>query len=84
MTRPKFQKIDARGVLDSRPLPDPDFDSLWESIFVPATLKDRLLAQGILNFTLRQKVSRSKVPLHGVILLVGPPEREGRILSKRE
>lgn len=73
MTKPKFKEVDAKGVLDSRPLPDNDFSGLWDSIFVPASLKDRLLSQGILNFTLRQKVSRNKVPLHGVILLVGPP-----------
>jgi SpoVK/Ycf46/Vps4 family AAA+-type ATPase len=69
----KFKEIDAKGVLDSRSLPDPGFDDQWNSIFVPATLKEKLLSQGILNFTLREKVSRAKVPLHGVITLVGPP-----------
>ncbi len=73
MTRGKFQKIDAKGVLDSRSLPDGEFDSLWESIFIPPAQKDRILSQGILNFTLRTKVARSKIPLHGLILLVGPP-----------
>jgi SpoVK/Ycf46/Vps4 family AAA+-type ATPase len=73
MTKAKFKKVEAKGVLDSRPLPDSDFDSLWESIFVPVGQKDRLLSQGILNFTLREKVNPSKIPLHGVILLVGPP-----------
>jgi SpoVK/Ycf46/Vps4 family AAA+-type ATPase len=69
----KFKQVDAKGVLDSRSLPDDDFNALWESIFVPAAQKDRLLSQGILNFTLREKVNRSRIPLHGVILLVGPP-----------
>jgi SpoVK/Ycf46/Vps4 family AAA+-type ATPase len=73
MTRGKFQKIEAKGVLDSRSLADNEFDSLWDSIFIPADQKDRILAQGILNFTLRSKVARSKIPLHGLILLVGPP-----------
>ncbi len=64
---------DAKGILDSRFLPDADFDSLWESIIVPKAQRDQLLSQTLLNFTLRPLVDRAKVPLHGVILLVGPP-----------
>jgi len=73
MTKPKFKKVEAKGILDSCSLPEDRFDALWKSIFIPTAQKDRLLAQGILNFTLRQKVAADKVPLHGVILLVGPP-----------
>ncbi len=73
MTKERFKQIEAKGVLDSRSLPDIEFGTLWDSIFIPTVQKDRLLAQGILNFTLREKVDRSKIPLHGVILLVGPP-----------
>jgi SpoVK/Ycf46/Vps4 family AAA+-type ATPase len=73
MSHAKFKKFDAKGILDSRPLPDDGFAALWDSIYVPDSTKDRLLCQGILNFTLRGKVSAAKVPLHGVILLVGPP-----------
>lgn len=40
---------------------------------MPEAVKDRLLSQAILEFTLRGKVSQTSVPLHGVILLVGPP-----------
>lgn len=65
--------IDVPGILDSRKLPDQDFSSLWESIILNPADKDRLLAQAILNFSLRSKVDRAKLPLHGVILLVGPP-----------
>lgn len=65
--------VDAKGVLDSRFLPDTDFDSLWESIVIPSSQRDQLLSQAVLNFTLRPLVDRAKVPLHGVILLVGPP-----------
>ncbi len=36
-------------------------------------MKDRLLALGLLQFTLRGHVSSVSVPLHGIILLVGPP-----------
>jgi pachytene checkpoint protein 2 len=71
--KPRFKEIEAKGVLDSRSLPDPSFGAHWNNIFVPAAQKDRLLSQGILNFTLREKVARSRIPLHGIILLVGPP-----------
>lgn len=62
-----------KGILDSRSLPDAGFDGLWDSIIVEQKLKDRLLAQAVLNFTLRGKLDRAAIPLHGIILLVGPP-----------
>ena len=62
-----------KGILDDRQLPDDSFDSLWESIIVEPELKGRLLSQSLLNFTLRSKVDRARVPLHGVIVMVGPP-----------
>ncbi|VFR57160.1 AAA family ATPase, possible cell division control protein cdc48 [plant metagenome] len=36
-------------------------------------LKKQLLSQAIVNFTVRPKVERTVLPLHGVILLVGSP-----------
>jgi SpoVK/Ycf46/Vps4 family AAA+-type ATPase len=62
-----------RGVLDSRYLPDADFGALWDAIVVEAEVKERLLTQAILNFTVRTKVERAKLPLHGLLLMVGPP-----------
>ncbi len=62
-----------KGIHDIRSLPDTEFDSLWESVVVDPRLKDQLLGQAILNFTLRPKLNRARVPLHGVILLVGEP-----------
>lgn len=61
------------GILDKRNLPDKEFVSLWEAIIIDDELKNRLLAQSILNFTLRSKINRAAIPLHGVILLVGEP-----------
>lgn len=61
------------GILDRRPLPDESFERVWDSIILDAEIKEQLLCQAILNFTLRQKVAREVIPLHGVILLVGPP-----------
>src|SRR6266705_2242497 len=65
--------LEAKGVLDSRFLPEPAFDLLWDSIIIPSGQRDQLLSQAVLNFTLRPKVDRGRVPLHGVILLAGPP-----------
>jgi AAA+ superfamily predicted ATPase len=65
--------IDAKGILVSRTLPNSDFEKLWTAIIVEQSLKDRLLAQAILSFTLRPRLHFSVVPLHGVILLTGPP-----------
>jgi SpoVK/Ycf46/Vps4 family AAA+-type ATPase len=46
---------------------------LWDSIILSEKIKTQLLSQAILNFTVRYKVDRSVIPLHGVILLVGRP-----------
>ena len=61
------------GILDTRKLPDNDFLELWQAIILEPETKNRLLAQAVLNFTLRPKVNRAALPLHGVILLVGEP-----------
>lgn len=61
------------GVLDCRALPDDEFLRLWDAIQVDESLKDRLLSHAILNFTVRSRVDRARLPLHGLLLLVGPP-----------
>ena len=63
----------AKGIQRSRPLPDDSLGALWESIFIDDKLKTQLLSQAVLNFTLRGKIDRTVLPLHGVILMVGPP-----------
>ncbi len=62
-----------KGVHRIRTLPDPGLGKLWDSIIVEEQIKSQLLSQSVLNFALRGKVDRSVLPLHGVILLVGPP-----------
>ena len=62
-----------KGIHRSQELPDPTLGALWDSIVLNKKLKDQLLSQAVLNFTMRPKVARSVIPLHGVILLVGPP-----------
>jgi pachytene checkpoint protein 2 len=66
-------EIEPPGILNSRKLPDDGFDALWDSIILDKADKDHLLSQAILNFSLRPKVNRANLPLHGIILLIGPP-----------
>jgi pachytene checkpoint protein 2 len=63
----------AKGVLDAFFLPDAQCESFWTNIRIPKDQQDQLLCQSALNYTLRGKVDSARVPLHGVILLVGPP-----------
>jgi SpoVK/Ycf46/Vps4 family AAA+-type ATPase len=65
--------VEAKGICDSRSLPDRGFGSLWDAVIIDPAVKDRLLGQAVLSFALRPKLNRAEVPLHGIILLVGPP-----------
>lgn len=65
--------MEQKGILEHIKLPNKNFDALWEKIIVPDEVKERLLSQAILEFTLRGKTDPVSVPLHGIMLLVGPP-----------
>jgi hypothetical protein len=54
---------DQKGILDVRPLHDAEFDGIWESLLLPSGLKDRLLAQAVLNFTARPKLQKAFLPI---------------------
>ncbi|SFP80327.1 AAA family ATPase [Parafilimonas terrae] len=63
-----------KGLLDKRNLPDREFTELWERIVLPKAIKEKLRNQVLLELTLRSKIpSKAAIPLHGIILLVGPP-----------
>lgn len=64
---------EAKGIQRRRRLPDPRLAALWDSIILDEALKSQMLSQAVLNFTLRSRVERTVLPLHGAILLVGLP-----------
>lgn len=65
--------MDEKGILEHIQFPDSRFDALWEKIVIPEDIKQRLLSQALLEFTVRGSTDSVSVPMHGVILLVGPP-----------
>jgi pachytene checkpoint protein 2 len=71
-SRPRRRQSEQKGIHDIRHLPDPEFEGLWDSIILPPGLKDRVLAQAVLNFTARARLQQVHLPLHGIILFVGP------------
>ena len=62
-----------KGIHRYTKLPSPELGDLWDSIVLDQTIKDQLIGQSIVNFTVRKSVSREVLPLHGTILLVGEP-----------
>jgi pachytene checkpoint protein 2 len=71
-----------KGIQRRRMLPDPELGALWDSIFIDPQLKTQLLSQAVLNFTVRDKVPPTVLPLHGVILLLGYPGTGKTSLAK--
>jgi SpoVK/Ycf46/Vps4 family AAA+-type ATPase len=61
------------GIADARELPSADLASLWDSIYIDQTIKDRLLGLAVLNYQYRGRLDRNKIPMHGAMLLYGPP-----------
>lgn len=62
-----------KGIADKHQLPHQDFDIAWNSIKIEKSVRDRLIAQASLALTVRPVVPFEAAPLHGLILLAGPP-----------
>jgi AAA+ superfamily predicted ATPase len=61
------------GVARRCALPSDEFAPAWNSIMLAEGIRERLLAQSLLSFTVRQKLPFESAPLHGLILLIGAP-----------
>ena len=61
------------AIADQVKLPNSAFGGAWEAIKVSDKLRVRLQAQAMLILQLRQKFPFESMPLHGLILLSGPP-----------
>jgi SpoVK/Ycf46/Vps4 family AAA+-type ATPase len=60
-------------IVDQSDLPNPDLAAAWTAIKIPEPVRERLLAQSVLAFQLRQKFSFEMLPVHGLIVLSGMP-----------
>jgi len=61
------------GIVSITELPDPDWRDRWDRIFVAAELKERLLSYVLFSLRHRGTVSAVGLPIHGLVVLAGPP-----------
>ena len=61
------------GIVSLTELPDPTWQDRWDRIFVAAALKDRLLNYLLFSLRHRSRVSGVGLPVHGLLVLAGPP-----------
>ena len=50
-----------------------ELELAWESIIVPDAVRERLVAQAVLALRVRQEIAFERMPVHGLIVLSGPP-----------
>lgn len=60
-------------IIDRLALPSRDLASAWEAIALPNQVRDRLVAQSLLALQIRMHFSFEVMPVHGLIVLSGPP-----------
>ncbi|OOV36799.1 ATPase, partial [Candidatus Synechococcus spongiarum LMB bulk10D] len=63
----------ADTIVESIDLPSLDLDRAWTAIKLHDEVRERLLAQTVLALQLRQRFSFEDIPMHGLIVLSGPP-----------
>lgn len=60
-------------IVEQTDLPNPRFAEAWAAIKLPPNVRERLEAQALLALTLRQNYPFELMPVHGLIVLSGPP-----------
>ncbi len=60
-------------IVEQATLPNVSFQASWDAIKIDPRVKERLVAQSVLSLQLRQQFNFEDMPLHGLILLSGPP-----------
>jgi AAA+ superfamily predicted ATPase len=61
------------GIVAITELPDPAWRDRWDRIIVPPRTKERILSYLLFALRHRGRVSGVGLPIHGVLLLAGPP-----------
>lgn len=61
------------AISDQHLLPRQDFAAAWDAIKIDQVVRTRLVAQALLSFQLRQRYAFEVMPVHGLIVLSGPP-----------
>lgn len=54
-------------------LPDGELDACWRAVKIGSVVRERLLAQAVLALTVCQRLPFEVAPVHGLIVLFGPP-----------
>jgi pachytene checkpoint protein 2 len=61
------------AICENLQLPRADFAEAWDTIKIEPEVRTRLVAQALLSLQLRQKYTFEAMPVHGFLLLSGPP-----------
>ncbi len=61
------------GIAGLTQLPDPTWAERWDRIILPVEQKDRLLNYVLFSLRHRGRVGGVGVPIHGLVVLAGPP-----------
>ena len=70
------------GIVTITELPDPSWQDRWDRIFVAPALKERLLSYVLFSLKHRGRISGVGVPIHGLVVLAGPPGTGKTTLAK--